>query len=454
MRSRLVLVCLSLLLVASAALAQSDRGTITGRVSDATDAVIPGASVVATNSQTGVRFETVTTESGNYALPQLPAGVYEVSGELPGFKRFVQQGITVLVAQTLRININLEVGAAGDEITVTADAPLLRTESGDLSHNVTTERLTELPILSSGASGSGSSAIRNPLAETQLIPGTFWQPNTNVVVNGLPTNSETIRIEGQDSTNRLIPFAQAQTQPSVDAIQEVSIQTSNYAAEFGQAGGGIFNYTMKSGTNDYHGTVFDMVRDDALNAGTPFTSTGGSNTRSDVRSHNWGWSFGGPFRLGNLRSGGLIDLRLRKLKLRLADAKPAFLVLDDLARHESLLEEPVRPFDLAAQVFQRRFFPNLSGLNYGQRGFLPSNLLLDVSRINLSQKLSAPHSVGLIRQDGLQIAAGARNHRHFQLRQQFADKLPPGTENVHRGTAGLHQKVSAPSSAPSPEARG
>ncbi len=303
MPSRLVPVCLVLLLIAPIALAQSDRGTITGTVSDATNAVIPGVSVVATNSQTGVKFETVTTESGNYTLPQLPAGVYEVSAELPGFRKFIQQGVTVLVAQTLRVNVRLELGSREQAITVTADAALLRTESGDLSHNVTTERLTELPILSSGASGSGSSAIRNPLAETQLIPGTFWQPNTNVVVNGLPTNSETIRIEGQDSTNRLIPFAQAQTQPSVDAIREVSIQTSNYAAEFGQAGGGIFNYTMKSGTNEYHGSVFDMVRDDALNAGTPFTSTGGSNKRSDVRSHNWGWSFGGPLRLGNLYDG-------------------------------------------------------------------------------------------------------------------------------------------------------
>lgn len=127
MRSRLVALCLFLLMFATAALGQSDRGTITGTVSDATGAVIPGVSVIATNTETGSRYETVSTETGNYTLVQLPAGVYELSAELPGFKKYVRQGITVLVAQTLRINVDLQVGANTESITVTGDAPLLRT---------------------------------------------------------------------------------------------------------------------------------------------------------------------------------------------------------------------------------------------------------------------------------------------------------------------------------------
>lgn len=250
---------------------QSDRGTITGTIGDESGAVIPGANIAATNTATTAQYETVSTETGNYTLAQLPAGIYDLTVELPGFKKYIRQGITVQVAQTLRIDVALEVGGANEEVTVSADAPLLRTESGELSHNVTTGRLDELPVLGIGTAAAGSSGIRNPLAVTQLIPGSYFQPNTNVRVNGAPVNSQAVRIEGQDSTNSLIPFAQAQTQPSVDAIQEVSIQTSNFAAEYGATGGGVFNYTMKSGTNSFHGSAYDYANHEILNAGQPYT---------------------------------------------------------------------------------------------------------------------------------------------------------------------------------------
>src|SRR5262252_3506152 len=126
MRRLVVGICVFLMAV-SLSYGQSDRGTITGTISDPTNAVLPGATVVATNAETGVKYETITTETGNYTLGQLPVGVYQLSAELPGFKKYVRQGINVLVAQTLRIDVALAVGAASDEITVNADAPLLRT---------------------------------------------------------------------------------------------------------------------------------------------------------------------------------------------------------------------------------------------------------------------------------------------------------------------------------------
>src|SRR5437870_6873011 len=129
-------ITLCVLVFAGSALAQGDRGTITGTVADATNAVIPGASITATNSQTTAKYETVSTETGNYTLAQLPAGTYDLTVELPGFKKYVRQGITVMVAQTLRLDVALAVGATTDEVTITADAPLLRTESSDVSHTV------------------------------------------------------------------------------------------------------------------------------------------------------------------------------------------------------------------------------------------------------------------------------------------------------------------------------
>jgi len=293
---RRILVFLSVLaMCVSMGFGQSDRGTITGTVSDPTKAVIPGASVVATNAETSARFETISTETGNYSLSQVPPGVYQLSVELPGFKRFVRQGITVLVAQTLRIDVSLEVGAATDEVTVNADAPLLRTESSDLSHNVNSSRLDELPILGIGGVLSGSAGIRNPYAMVQLIPGSTWTPNSLVRLNGTPANTQSFRIEGQDASNSGTPGVPAQSQPGVDAIQEVAIQTSNYAAEYGQVGGGVFNVTMKSGTNQIHGTVYDNFVNEAFNAGNPF-KTGEPNTRPRARRNDYGFTVGGPIR--------------------------------------------------------------------------------------------------------------------------------------------------------------
>lgn len=155
------LVCLFLIACAWSAFGQTDRGTITGTVSDPTNAVIPGASVVATNAETGAKYETVSTETGNFTLAQLPSGVYQLSAELPGFKKYVRQGLTIQAAQTIRIDIGFEVGSTAESVTVEADAPLLKTESGELSHVITTKRIDDLPILQTGAfAGSAASGTR------------------------------------------------------------------------------------------------------------------------------------------------------------------------------------------------------------------------------------------------------------------------------------------------------
>ena len=270
------------------AFAQTDRGTITGAVADASSAVIPGAQVTATNTQTTAKYETVSTETGNYTITQLPAGVYEVTVELPGFKKYIRQGVTVLAATTVRVDVALEVGAASEEVTVSADAPLLRTESGDLSHNIRTDSVDALPVLSIGAA-AGSSGIRNPTAVAQLLPGAYVVPNTTVKINGAPGNTASYRLEGQDASNGQVPATQAQVQPSVDALQEVTILTSNFSAEYGQVGGGFFNYVVKSGTNDFHGSAYDYAANDAFNAATPWL-----NTKSPVRRHDYGFTVGGP----------------------------------------------------------------------------------------------------------------------------------------------------------------
>ena len=138
------------------------------------------------------------------------------------------------------------------------------------------------------------SGIRNPYAVVQMLPGSTYSPDVDIRINGMPANTQAMRIEGQDATNGWYS-TQSQTQPSVDAIQEFAVQTSNYSAEFGQAGGGLFNVTMKSGTNQFHGSAYEYFVNEALNAGTPFTSDGnGHLLRPRQRRNDYGFTLGGP----------------------------------------------------------------------------------------------------------------------------------------------------------------
>src|SRR5262249_2673268 len=147
MRSPFVLLLICFSILALTALAQTDRGTLTGTVSDTTGAVIPGVVIEAKNVQTGAVYEAGSSETGNYTLAQLASGTYAVSGTLPGFRRFVRTGVIVSVATVLRLDVTLQVGAAGESVTVESATPLLKTDSGELSHNLTTEQLDNLPVL-------------------------------------------------------------------------------------------------------------------------------------------------------------------------------------------------------------------------------------------------------------------------------------------------------------------
>ena len=136
----------SFFLLTVAAFAQSDRGSITGTVSDPANAVIPRAAVLATNTQTGVQYQSVTTQTGDYTISQIPAGAYSLSVEAPGFSRFIQQGIRIFVAQAARIDVVLQVGGTSESVTVTGEAPLLRTENAEQSTTITRETLNDLPL--------------------------------------------------------------------------------------------------------------------------------------------------------------------------------------------------------------------------------------------------------------------------------------------------------------------
>jgi hypothetical protein len=250
-------------------------------ITDPAGAVVAAVAIEARNAATGGVYQAVSTSTGNYTLSELPTGPYELSVTVAGFKKFIRQGLALQVGETLRIDATLEVGTASESVTVSESAPLLKTESGELSHNVTSQRADELPVGQIGA-------VRNMLTVSQLLPGVVYSPGS-VRLNGAPTNTQSTRIEGQDATYGLGQILISVAQPSVDAIQEYAVQTSNYAAEFGQAGGGVFNVTMRSGANQFHGSGYDYFANEALNAYGSFT-----HTRGKFRRNDYGFTVGGP----------------------------------------------------------------------------------------------------------------------------------------------------------------
>ena len=258
-------VAICVLLSACAAFSQTDRGSITGAITDASNAAVPGAAIEVKSQTTGAIYRGGASATGNYFLTGLLAGEYTLSVTAPGFKKFVRENITVEVATNSRVDARLEIGPAAEAVLISESEPLIKTESGELSHTVAGELAGRLPLLTIGTTQSFGS-IRNPLQVVNLLGGALFSPDSILRVNGLPSNSQAIRIEGQDSTNGIWRQIDSLTQAGMDAVQEVAIQTSN-AAEFGQAAGGYFNFTMKSGANRFHGVAYDYFVNEVFNAG-------------------------------------------------------------------------------------------------------------------------------------------------------------------------------------------
>lgn len=293
----------------SVLLGQTDRSIITGTITDPAGAVVANAAIEVRNPATGAVFAAGSSNTGNFTV-SVPAAKYELSVAVTGFKRYVRTNIEVPVATTVRQDVILEVGAATETITVTDTTPLLKTENAEMSTVVKSDTANQLPVLSLGGTANTFGSIRNPLAVTSLLPGVQYAANNNLRVNGLPSNTGTIRVEGQDATNGMWRQITDINQQGQEAIQEVAIQTSNYAAEFGQAAGGYFNFTMKSGTNQIHGSVYDYFVNEFLNAGTPHTDAGttnslkaGEHVRNARRQNDYGFTIGGPVVIPKLYDG-------------------------------------------------------------------------------------------------------------------------------------------------------
>jgi Carboxypeptidase regulatory-like domain len=280
-------------------LAQLDRGSISGVVTDPAGSSIAGASITVTNTAMGTQSSTVTTGAGAYTVPELPAGHYSVTVSAPGFTKLIRNGITVSVGETATVDLQPTVGETTTSVTVNADAPLLQTDSPQNNVQVTARDMNELPI-----NITGIGAIRDPMGFAALIPGTISGGWNDIHISGSPATTYRVFMDGLDDTSAVKGAISDEQQPSVESLGSESVMINNYSAKYGESGGGVFNYTSKSGTNKVHGTAFGYIENEDLDAGQPFNYTSSGQKYNPVqRELDFGGSFGGPLWIPHLYNG-------------------------------------------------------------------------------------------------------------------------------------------------------
>ena len=290
------IVLMGSLLMAGAAWAQVGRGTITGIVTDPSAAVIPEVVITITNTGTSVANKVTTNQSGVYTVPLLPPATYRLTAEKTGFKKYVQDNIIVPVGETVRLDVAMSLGLTTQSEVVTAHAPLLKRESSDLGTTVTSREVEDLPL-------TGYGDQRSPAQFMQLAPGVTGKgPSGNTsqgmsrtmstMVSGSMVSSTTLMLDGSDipTANEFEGDLRALQIPP-DAIQEFKLEATNAPAEYGRTGGGAVSFQVKSGTNQIHGSAFEYLRNDALNARNFF--------QPDVtpyKQNEFGFTAGGPIK--------------------------------------------------------------------------------------------------------------------------------------------------------------
>jgi len=276
-------------LAAGSARAQQGTGELRGRVLDAQNAVLPGVNVVARNEATGMFREIVTGADGSFFMSALTPGSYEVNAELSGFKKYQRKGVRVEVGKTMSVDVQLEIGGIEQQVTVTAESPLVDTTTKQLGGSVPTQELQDVPSLN-----------RNFTSYLSLLPGITSTISVDsfgadsIRVNGQATQNANYMLDGagnNDNFNNGNGGAQART--PVEAVQEFQLLTSNFDAEFGSTSGGVVNAVSKQGTNDLHGTAFFFDQNQSMTSLDYFAKQQ-NLTKPEARQKQWGGNLGGP----------------------------------------------------------------------------------------------------------------------------------------------------------------
>jgi hypothetical protein len=286
--------CALVLFSTQFAFGQVDEGSITGTVTDTTGAVVPGAQVTLLNTDQGITVQTTTGGTGSYTFSPVRIGNYKITVTAKGFATTTQSNLTVNVAQTLSVPITLKPGAASETVQVTSAPPLLQTQEASTGQVIGQHSVNSLPLNGRNFTflaqlGAG---MQTPQADTRgnAASGAFSAngerpAQNNYLLDGIDNNSD--NVDFLNGTNYVIL-------PPPDAIQEFKVQTSDYSAQLGRAAGAVLNATVKSGTNSFHGDVWEFFRNDKLDAADWFEDNSTNPIKGEYRFNQFGGTIGGP----------------------------------------------------------------------------------------------------------------------------------------------------------------
>src|SRR5579871_4319388 len=292
-RSRLCLCVLSAILGVCCAVqlfAQGTGGRILGRVGDPSGAVLSSVKVTATNDATGITHDAVTNDTGDYVFPDLPVGTYSLTFDLSGFKKTVRHGIALDVNQVITLNMAMQLGATQETVDVTSEAPLVETSSTQLGAVVNNRSVNELPL---NARDTYQFLQLQPGVQSQLgsSGGTFYGSSDAgaVSVNGGRGRANNFSVNGGDANDQFVNLPTIQ--PTPDAIEEFRVISNTFDAEYGRNSGAVVNVITKSGTNQFHGDVYEYFRNTLLNAQGYFNTV-----KPQENQNQFGGTFGGPLK--------------------------------------------------------------------------------------------------------------------------------------------------------------
>ncbi len=275
-------------------LAQVDTASVVGTVRDSTGAVVSDATAIATNIDTGIRTSAKTDADGNYAITPLKIGRYTVSAEASGFRKEVRENIVLDVQQRARIDFSMQVGSVTETANVTGEPPLLETETASLGDVIGSQQVEQLPL--NGRRYTDLATLTTGVAKITEGPVNGAQTPTNgnaggsFSVNGTRGDQNNFVLDGVDNNSN--DNGDVAIVSSVDAIAEFKVQTSNYSPEFGRSGGAVVNATTKSGTNKFHGSAWEFLRNDKFDARQYFESS--TDPKAPYKQNQFGATIGGP----------------------------------------------------------------------------------------------------------------------------------------------------------------
>lgn len=284
---------------AVAVFGQAITGSIVGSVTDPSGAAIAGAKIIIMETSTGIARTVTTNSEGGYVMPYLQPGAYRLEVEKTGFKKSTVNDVRLATGQSVRVNLTLEVGQITEVAEITSQAPLLQTESADISQSFEAKKIAELPL--NGRNFQSLMALVPGVVPSNSQVGIFDNPQGTqfLQVNGQNNSANNYQIDGVDNNEPLLGLV-VQIPPA-EAIQQFSISTSNYDAEFGRAVGAVVNVTTRPGTNEFHGSLFEFHNNSAFKARNFFQLAGTRNSDGKLKTPNaiknqFGGTFGGPIR--------------------------------------------------------------------------------------------------------------------------------------------------------------